>query len=67
MTTDSARDQAPKFATDWALTPRQTDGVPQRLGGFSTIADALDYAAKGETGFNFYGSSKDRGVSHTWM
>ncbi len=38
-----------------AATPRQNDSLPQRLGGFSTIAEALDYAAKGETGFNFYG------------
>jgi fatty-acyl-CoA synthase len=29
--------------------------LPQRLGGFSTITQALDYAAKGQTGFNFYG------------
>lgn len=29
--------------------------LPQRLGGFRTISEALDYAAKGATGFNFYG------------
>jgi fatty-acyl-CoA synthase len=46
-----------------AATPRQNDNLPQRLGGFATIAEALDYAAKGETGFNFYGG---RGtLSHT--
>jgi fatty-acyl-CoA synthase len=42
-----------------AATPRQNDSLPQRLGGFKTIAEALDYAAHGETGFNFYGG---RGV-----
>ncbi len=29
--------------------------LPQRLGGFSTITEALDYAARGQTGFNFFG------------
>ena len=38
------------------LTPtrRQNVGLPQKLGGFSTLAQALDYAARGITGFNFY-------------
>jgi fatty-acyl-CoA synthase len=30
--------------------------LPQRLGGFSTLTEALDYAAKGQTGFNFFGN-----------
>jgi fatty-acyl-CoA synthase len=30
--------------------------LPQRRGDFSTLAGALDYAATGETGFNFYSS-----------
>lgn len=40
-----------------ALTPlpRGDGALPQRLGGFATIAEALDYAAQGKTGFNFYG------------
>ncbi len=29
--------------------------LPQQLGGFKTIAEGLDYAARGATGFNFYG------------
>lgn len=29
-------------------------GLPSRNGDFSTLADALDYAARGETGCNFY-------------
>jgi fatty-acyl-CoA synthase len=36
-------------------TPKGDGALPQRLGGFSTIAEALDYAAQGKTGFNFYG------------
>ena len=30
------------------------NSLPLRLADFSTLADALDYAAQGETGFNFY-------------
>jgi fatty-acyl-CoA synthase len=41
------------------LTPRSNAALPQRLGDFSTLWEALDYAALGETGFNFYSS---RGV-----
>lgn len=29
-------------------------GIPQRLSGFDSLADALAYAAQGETGCNFY-------------
>jgi len=36
-------------------TPRSSGALPQQLGGFQTIADGLDYAARGVTGFNFYG------------
>ena len=35
-------------------TPRANRDLPQKLGGFATIAEALDYAAQGVTGFNFY-------------
>ena len=28
--------------------------LPLQLGNFSTLVEALDYAAKGETGYNFY-------------
>lgn len=35
-------------------TPSMNDTLQQRLAGFSTLAEALDYAALGETGFNFY-------------
>jgi fatty-acyl-CoA synthase len=36
-------------------TPRNDGVLAQRLGGFATISEALDYAAQGKTGFNFYG------------
>ena len=44
-----------KLADHPAATPRLNQNLPQRLGGFSTITQALDYAAQGQTGFNFYG------------
>lgn len=31
-----------------------TRGIPLRHGDFATLCDALDYAAKGETGFNYF-------------
>ncbi|MFD2264610.1 fatty acyl-AMP ligase [Lacibacterium aquatile] len=35
-------------------TPTVNANLPQQLATFDTLADALDYAAQGETGFNFY-------------
>ncbi len=35
-------------------TPTLNKGLQTRVGGFETIADALDYAAQGETGYNFF-------------
>ena len=35
-------------------TPTRSLGLKQRVGGFSSLVEALDYAARGETGFNFY-------------
>jgi fatty-acyl-CoA synthase len=35
-------------------TPRCNQTLKQRLGDFATLAEALDYAAMGETGFDFY-------------
>ncbi len=37
-----------------ARTPRLNRDLPQRLADFSTLAEGLDYAAQGVTGFNFY-------------
>ena len=37
------------------MTPTPTKNkLPLRKGSFTTLAQALDYAAEGETGFNFY-------------
>ncbi len=36
-------------------TPTINHRLVQRLGGFSTLCEGLDYAAQGETGLNFYG------------
>jgi len=35
-------------------TPRKSADLKKILGEFSTLSEGLDYAAKGETGFNFY-------------
>ncbi|MGE0211273.1 MAG: fatty acyl-AMP ligase [Parvibaculaceae bacterium] len=40
-------------------TTRANRNLPLRLGGFPTLAEALDYAAQGDTGFDFYSA---RGV-----
>jgi fatty-acyl-CoA synthase len=42
--------------SDSARTPRRNEHMNQRLAEFSTIAEGLDYAALGDTGFNFYSS-----------
>lgn len=35
-------------------TPTDNTDLPLRLADFSSLSEALDYAAQGETGFNFY-------------
>src|SRR5215468_6568064 len=35
-------------------TPTRNRHLKQRVGGFASVVEALDYAAKGEAGFNFY-------------
>ncbi|MGZ0186843.1 MAG: hypothetical protein ACKVH0_02380, partial [Alphaproteobacteria bacterium] len=57
-----------------ATLPTVNAELPLRTEGFRTVLEALDYAAGGETGFNFYDSRgnfssalpfrdlKDRGV-----
>ncbi|MDX2141730.1 MAG: fatty acyl-AMP ligase [Rhodospirillaceae bacterium] len=35
-------------------TPTDNTSLPKVLAEFETLTDALDYAARGETGFNFY-------------
>jgi fatty-acyl-CoA synthase len=43
------------------MTPTPTDNsnLPQRAGGFESLPEALDYAARGATGFNFYSARGD--------
>ena len=31
-----------------------TNNLPLRAGNFSTLPEALDYAAQGQTGYNFF-------------
>ncbi len=35
-------------------TPGKNSSLAPKVGGFSTICEALDYAAQGETGYNFF-------------
>ena len=35
-------------------TPTTSDNLPLRLGGFASLPEALDYAARGKTGYNVY-------------
>ena len=35
-------------------TPTCNENLPSKLDRFETLCDALDYAAKGQTGVNFY-------------
>jgi len=37
-----------------APTPTVSPALELRIGGFSTVSEALDYAAQGETGYNFF-------------
>ena len=40
------------------MKPTPTENkLPFQAGGFATLAEALDYAAMGDTGFNFYSGS----------
>jgi fatty-acyl-CoA synthase len=40
------------------LTPT-SDALPQRRANFATLADAMDYAAQGEKGYNFHDARAD--------
>jgi fatty-acyl-CoA synthase len=48
-----------RSSTKLAPTTRSNAELPQDLGNFNSLSEALDYAARGETGLNFYSS---RGV-----
>jgi fatty-acyl-CoA synthase len=43
---------APRYAT--VPTPTRNDTLPFRRGGFANLCEALDYAARGDTGLNFF-------------
>jgi fatty-acyl-CoA synthase len=59
MTVHAALKAGEDTSASLARTPRSNRNLEQKLGGFATIAQGLDYAAQGITGFNFYSS---RGV-----
>lgn len=44
-----------------------SSGIPLRLGNFKTLTDALDYAATGNTGINFYDSNGQLETSITYF
>ena len=44
-------------------TPRSNSDLPHCCGEFATLTEALDYAAQGETGCNFYSSRGDLDVA----
>jgi fatty-acyl-CoA synthase len=54
MTAHAAKRNVEAVATELARTPRSNRDLEHKLGGFKTIAEGLDYAARGLTGFNFY-------------
>ncbi len=50
-----------------ALTPTPTDNaIGKRLGDFATLTDALDYAATGVGGMNFYTARGELADVITW-
>ncbi len=49
------QDSAATLVPSTSLKPTPTSsGKPKRLGDFATLCEALDYAALGDAGFNFY-------------
>ena len=54
MTAHAAKRNVEAVAIELARTPRSNRDLEHKLGGFKTIAEGLDYAARGLTGFNFY-------------
>ena len=54
MTAKAAKQNVEAAEAQLARTPRSNRDLEQKLAGFKTIAEGLDYAARGLTGFNFY-------------
>ena len=54
MTAQAAKQSVEAVVTELTRTPRSNRDLEQKLAGFKTISEGLDYAARGLTGFNFY-------------
>ena len=54
MTAKAAKQDVEAVVVGLARTPRANRDLEQKLAGFKTISEGLDYAARGLTGFNFY-------------
>jgi fatty-acyl-CoA synthase len=54
MTSQTVKQNIEAATVGLARTPRSNRNLEQKLGGFATISEGLDYAARGVTGFNFY-------------
>ncbi len=54
MTAKAAKQDVAAVVAKLARTPRANRDLEQKLAGFKTISEGLDYAARGLTGFNFY-------------
>ncbi len=54
MTLQTAKQNRAPVTDGLARTPRSNRNLELKLGGFATITEGLDYAARGVTGFNFY-------------
>ncbi|HEX7107933.1 MAG TPA: fatty acyl-AMP ligase [Aestuariivirga sp.] len=54
MTAQAVKHSVGAVETELVRTPRSNRDLEQKLAGFKTIAEGLDYAARGLTGFNFY-------------
>jgi fatty-acyl-CoA synthase len=62
MTAKAAKQDVEAGVAELTRTPRSNRDLEQKLAGFKTISEGLDYAALGVTGFNFY-SAKGK-LSH---
>jgi len=66
MQTASNASQSPDVAPVSSPTPTDSARLPKRLADFATLSEALDYAAKGETGFNFFTARGDLRTALTY-
>ncbi|MBY0508976.1 MAG: fatty acyl-AMP ligase [Rhodospirillaceae bacterium] len=59
MQTAATAPHTPGVAPALSPTPTDSRHLVRRLADFATLTEAVDYAAKGETGFNFYSARGD--------